>query len=283
MVGRVDFRRAKYGRELLVDAGWVSSWPAFEQDGRPHRLEFHDLLLVTRGRGVLDIDGVRHRVEPGVIVATLPGQVRRWHRGGVDGACVFFTEDFVSRAFADPRFLEQFVCFRHDRPSPAFRPGRPGVADYLRHFHVMRREIARLPRDVSHKLRAVLYDLLVGLDRAYRRRMPRMPPAPDRLIARFREDVEAGFRSHLKVAEYARQLGLTPGHLTVRCRAGLGRSASRVIRDRLVLEARRQLLYTDTPVASIAEALGFADPSYFTRFFTRETGRSPSAFRRHVE
>jgi AraC-like DNA-binding protein len=278
MVGRVTFQRAKYGRELLVDAGWVSSWPGFEEDGRPHRLEFHDLMLVTRGRGRLSIDGIVHRLVPGALVATRPGQVRQWHTGGIEGACVFFTEDFVTRVFADPRFLEQFGYFRIDRRSPVFRPGRAGVAEYLRRFRVMRREITRLPDDISHKLCAVLFDLLVSLGRAHHRRAPRQA-APDHLVDRFRDQIDAHFRSHLTVADYARALGLTPGHLNARCRARLGRSAGHLIRDRVVLEARRCLLYTDARVAAVAEDLGFADPSYFTRFFTRETGLSPSAFR----
>ena len=45
------------------------------------------------------------------------------------------------------------------------------------------------------------------------------------------------------------------------------------------MEAKRQLHYTSSPVSEIAYALGFEDPAYFTRFFSRLTGESPRAFR----
>ena len=107
---QVGFARQKYGRELLVDAAFVRQMPTFITDRSPHSLTFFDILLITRGRGAILLDGERHRIEPGVVVLCMPGQVREWRlRGELDGACVFFTESFVTETFADPRFLEQFV------------------------------------------------------------------------------------------------------------------------------------------------------------------------------
>ena len=57
-----------------------------------------------------------------------------------------------------------------------------------------------------------------------------------------------------------------------------GRGAKGLIADRLLLEARRRLLYSDESVGRIAGALGFRDPSYFSRFFRAKTGRSPRQF-----
>lgn len=275
----VDFVREKYGRELLIDAGWVSSWPWFEQEGRPHALAFHDLLLVTAGSGVLRLDTETLTVKPGVVVVTRPGQIRQWTVGGVEGACIFFADEFVSRVFSDPRFLETFAYFRQDRPVGAFRLGAAGVSAYLRRFRLMQREIRQLRADTSHKLRAALYDVLVQLDRSYQRQTGAPNPLPDAFLSRFLALIERRFRTDHRVSSYARSLGVTPGHLTVRCRQTLGRSAGQVIRDRIVLEATRQLTYGDQPVARVGAQLGFEDPSYFTRFLTRETGRSPSAFR----
>jgi AraC family transcriptional activator of pobA len=46
-----------------------------------------------------------------------------------------------------------------------------------------------------------------------------------------------------------------------------------------LLEAKRSLLYTGMSVGLIAEACGFPDPAYFSRFFTQRTGESPTAYR----
>jgi AraC family transcriptional activator of pobA len=82
------------------------------------------------------------------------------------------------------------------------------------------------------------------------------------------------------VKDYAAMLSVTPTHLSRRVKAVSGRTAGDVIFDRIMLEAKRQLVFTDKPVAEIAYGLDFSSPSYFTRFFTRQAGETPKAFRR---
>jgi AraC family transcriptional activator of pobA len=92
--------------------------------------------------------------------------------------------------------------------------------------------------------------------------------------------VERDFSRRHRVADYAAELGVSPGHLNVLCRSGLRRTAGAVIRLRLTLEAKRLLAFGDLTAAQIAERLGFDDPAYFSRFFRRETGMPPTLFRR---
>lgn len=96
---------------------------------------------------------------------------------------------------------------------------------------------------------------------------------------RFRDLVERRFREHAPVAAYAADLGITPTHLNRVCRGLLGKSALEIVHDRVLLEARRQLIYTSMSVKEVSNVLGFSDPGYFTRFFTRNAKLSPSAFR----
>jgi AraC family transcriptional activator of pobA len=83
-------------------------------------------------------------------------------------------------------------------------------------------------------------------------------------------------------SRYAATLGISAPHLNSICKRYGGRSALQIIHDRLMLAARRGLAYTDVSVACIARNLGFADPAYFTRFFRRAEGVTPSAFRRQT-
>lgn len=103
------------------------------------------------------------------------------------------------------------------------------------------------------------------------------------LFHRFENLVEEHYRDHWRIADYADALGITPTHLGRLVRRQIGFSASKVIEDRLVREARGNLAYTSASVSEIAYALGFSDPAYFTRVFTRATGWSPSAFRAQLE
>jgi AraC family transcriptional activator of pobA len=109
-------------------------------------------------------------------------------------------------------------------------------------------------------------------------------PAIDRQdldrLRRFRLLIEAHYLKHWPVARYARQLAVSESSLNRLCQDLTGGTAFDVVQQRVLLEARRRLMYVPDSVAMIAEALGFKDPAYFCRFFRRHAGLSPSAFRR---
>ena len=95
----------------------------------------------------------------------------------------------------------------------------------------------------------------------------------------FSKLVEKHYREHLAIADYASQLGVTPVHLNAVCQRLVGQSTLSIVHQRLLLEAKRNLVYTSLNVSQIADLLGFSEPAYFTRFFKRLTGSAPNAFR----
>ncbi|WP_298929513.1 helix-turn-helix domain-containing protein [uncultured Ramlibacter sp.] len=104
----------------------------------------------------------------------------------------------------------------------------------------------------------------------------------DTLVQRLRALVETHYREHRPLAFYADALRVTPDHLSRTCRSVTGRSALELVHERLMLEARRLLVYTPMKVADIAASLGYEDPAYFRKFFARAVGKSASAYREAV-
>jgi AraC family transcriptional activator of pobA len=96
----------------------------------------------------------------------------------------------------------------------------------------------------------------------------------------YRHLIESHYLKHWPVERYARHLALSETSLNRLCRRLAGRTAFDMIQQRLVLEARRRLVYAASPVSSIAGELGFKDPAYFSRFFRRHLGVGPNDFRR---
>ena len=134
--------------------------------------------------------------------------------------------------------------------------------------------------DSIHLLRAILYEVLVTLNRWYAAEHGTGPDTQaSPLVFRFLKLLENDLRREHQVAHYADHLGITPGHLSHLTRSHLGLSAGALIRSRLLAEARRLLLYSDLPAREVGYELGFEDPSYFSRFFKRGTGRAPSTYR----
>lgn len=106
------------------------------------------------------------------------------------------------------------------------------------------------------------------------------PGARDALVQRFRARAEQHFHEHRGLPFYARALGVTPDHLSRNCRNATRQSALQLLHERLMLEARRLLAYTPMSVLEVSAALGYQDPTYFSKFFTRAAGYSPSQYRK---
>jgi AraC family transcriptional activator of pobA len=102
------------------------------------------------------------------------------------------------------------------------------------------------------------------------------------LVTRFRDAIEANFRSGWDVARYAKMLRISPTRLRAACLDVTGKPPTRLVHDRLLLEAKRSLTYTNMTIAETAYDLGFTDPAYFSRFFSERVGESPAAFRRRT-
>jgi AraC family transcriptional activator of pobA len=101
----------------------------------------------------------------------------------------------------------------------------------------------------------------------------------DRRLGIFRHMVETHLTEHRPLAFYAQSMGVTVRTLTRLTRRALGHSPQVLINRRLALEAQRMLRYTGASASSVAAELGFADPSYFSRFYLRMTGHRPQAER----
>jgi AraC family transcriptional regulator, transcriptional activator of pobA len=280
-IRRIEFARHKYGPELLVDVDWIRSLRGFVLTDEPHRLAFHDILLVTAGEGELWLDDDRIAVEPGTIIFTSPGQVRRWQARAVEGLCLFFAGEFLEAWFADPLFLNRLAFFGAAQPAPALRIDPDEARRLTERLEDMRSEIRHIRNDSADLLRAQLYEILVRLNRLYTRSHRGDPDTRGNpLIFRFRRLVDEQIRRQHRLSWYARMLHVTPGHLNVLAHQRLGCPAGRYLRTRLVVEAKRLLISGNLTMAQVARTLGFRDPSYFNRFFRREVGETPDRFRR---
>ncbi|MBY6263931.1 helix-turn-helix domain-containing protein [Azospirillum sp. 412522] len=262
---------------------------------RPHR---HDglshALLVTGGGGVLTVDGVEAAFRaPALIV--VPAQVVHGFRfdPGTDGHVLTMSEGFLAGVLAAAPEVEL-------REAPALpmawdlEAGSDEAAALERGFADIRREFRAHHIGRASAISAQVLLLLVATARlaADRRREGgreggregRGVSSDLRLLARLRPMIDEEFSRHWPVERYAAALGVTAGRLNAVCRRVTGLSTLQLVHARLMLEARRSLIYTSHGMAEIGYALGFEDPAYFSRFFAKREGRSPQAFRRaHAE
>jgi AraC family transcriptional activator of pobA len=94
-----------------------------------------------------------------------------------------------------------------------------------------------------------------------------------------RKLVEEHFHEQRQLAFYADKLAMTVDRLNDHVRRATGVTAGHLIRQRVLTEAKRQLVFTNMPIHEIAYELAFSDPSHFARFFRKQTGTTPHEFR----
>jgi len=105
-----------------------------------------------------------------------------------------------------------------------------------------------------------------------------LAPADER-VEELRRLVDEHFRKERLINFYARKLAMTADRLNDHVKRATGVTAGHLIRQRVLTEAKRQLVFTNQPIHEIAYDLAFSDPSHFTRFFRKQTGTTPQAFR----
>lgn len=242
----------------------------------PHRhARLHQVLLVARGGGQVTLEGQRHRLRPMSLVNVPTGQVHGFSfRPDTDGWVVTFVSEFLDQVLVPSEGLARVLA-------------RPGV---LRGTPRMRKiaidiftEFGGRHYARAHVLRA-LSAMLLGLvarSLAAEQGTALRAPGAD-LVRRFEALLDTHFLEHWPVTRYAGELKVTPTHLTRVVRETYGCPATHMIRDRMVREARRHLVYTNLSISQIAYALRYDDPAYFTRTFTQATGQSPRDFRKHI-
>lgn len=268
-----------FGQQIWTrtQADLVASLPAGTAPGGPvgptWRTEGHLLVLVSTGHGSYEVDFQHHPARPGTLLWARPGQaVRFGAEPGLDGFVVGWPRGFLPDLPAVPWTPEDPfgpVCWQ--------LAGEDGdaVLDEITQLGVDCDR--RLPADLlRHQLTVVILRLtqVPAVDAGG----PRTGPEAD-TYRRFRLQLETDFHRCRRVTSYAAQLGCSVRTLTRACLAATGRTAKQVIDDRVVLEARRMLAGTTMPVATIAEQLGFDEPTHFGRLFHRATGLPPGTFR----
>jgi len=103
----------------------------------------------------------------------------------------------------------------------------------------------------------------------------------DATVAQLRTLVDEYFRREHQLGYYAEKLGMTVDRLNDHVKRATGVTAGHLIRQRLLTEAKRSLVFTTQPIQDIAQELAFSDPSHFARFFRKHTGTTPHEFRDH--
>ncbi|GAA4458171.1 AraC family transcriptional regulator [Rurimicrobium arvi] len=203
---------------------------------------------------------------------------------GEAGVLLCYNRDFYCIQIHDAEVACDGLLFNNLNGMPLTEipnPMQPRIRALLRD---MEQEFAQTDTVGEEMLRTYLKQLIIHATRMWKdQRLPATLVAAQPELEFFRQFsmlVEKHFREKHSVSEYAPLLNLAAKTLSNKLRRLNLPQPNEVIKDRIMLEAKRLLIYTPMSAKEIAYDLGYDDPAYFNRLFVRKTGNTPTAFRK---
>jgi AraC-like DNA-binding protein len=246
----------------------------------PHRHNFYHFVLFTQGEGNYSIDFETYEVEPWQIYFMSPGQIHTWSfQGNMDGYVVNFDKDLFKTMLLHPDYFEGFSFLSSASLNGVFVVEKESRAIVLS-------VLKRLQQNVQDNtfVQASLLYLFHILEQQQRVSSNSLGANSysHTLLRNYLHLIELNYKSLRLPKDYAALLYITPNHLNALSKEQLGISAGELIRNRIILEAKRLLAIKDYSIAEIAYELSFADNSYFTKFFKKIEGVTPEEFRKNT-
>lgn len=263
----------------FVHVGHVTEWRRRRTEPHAHPV-YGQIIFVLRGRGVINLEGSSVPFEgPCALLLPLDCVHGLEYEHDVDRWVVTIDEVYLRQMNAELR--EFSTLWSAPRLIPLADSTTTGIELY--------RLIGNLKQEaeshaVGHVLgtKALLTTLLLLLVREAQLGQSHADVETRndfRIVDRFRKLIDQRYRENLSLQDYASMMAVSLVQLRAACASAAGQSPTKMIHARIVTEAKRNLIFNDRSVEQIAFDLGFADAAYFTRFFRREVGQTPSQFR----
>ena len=253
---------------------------ALSSRSQRRRSDHFHIIWVEHGHGLCEVDFVPQTLSPGRIFVIAPGQAYTWGDTRIQGRAFLFDPALLDRETYD-RLMFGSGLFIPAAPRPVIdlTPRSPG--DLVALASLVEGEFNSEPMDWA----AIKPLLCAFASLVARASLSSHALSGHRQAARVSRLLKLIERHHIIERSpdfYAEAFGLSAKRINQITRQFLGRTVTQLVHDRIVLEAKRNLGVTDRDVQAVGHSLGFDDPSYFTRFFRRETGQTPIEFRSSV-
>lgn len=242
---------------------------------KPHKHDFFILNLFDQAHGVHTIDSIDYPIGNHQVHVLFPGQIHKWDiKAGTIGYQLMVERSFLEQ-FA-PYFRFSFTNYQNH---PVIHLRGTAFQLLLYEFDAIKEELIK-ENSLVHliRARAAVIAAIVSKEAEPVFREFKVYQSNPRL-ANFNMLIDEFFRKEKFVKFYAQRLHMSANYLNSLCKKNLKISATQLIHQRLSLEAKRMLQSTDLSIKEIAFELGFTDHAYFSNFFKKQTGASPSAFR----
>ncbi|OSY88967.1 transcriptional regulator [Tenacibaculum holothuriorum] len=251
---------------------------------KPKQIENYKIFWIKEGTGTYHIDFESYSFNGNVLFFLSPGQVFSVDSEKIKEAYqLSFNRDFYCIQTHDSEISCNGVLFNNVYETPLVAPSEKDVKKLSFIIDCLVEEFQLNEAAQYEMLQSYLKQFIIHSVRIKKEHSFVKEDSETKLFKDFSLLVEQNFKQLHSVTDYANRLGVSPKSLTKHFQKIGSQTPSDFIKNRIITEAKRQLLYSNENVKHIAFELGFNDPAYFSRFFTKATGKSPKKFQQEKE
>lgn len=243
-----------------------------------HRHDFFFILALQKGMGSHDIDFIPYEVSDNSVFFLRPGQV---HQLELKVGCIGYLMEFNTE-FYHPTEKQAILRLRKASNKNFCIPDTvrfEKLFDLLKYIFEEYIEKEEGYLDIIKANLDIFFIELVRQSTDPKSHSTNGSAYTQERLEEFLELLETHITTHKQVSQYTELMNLSHYQLNEITKVTVGKTASQLINERIILEAKRYLLATSNQIKDIADHLGYEDVSYFIRFFRKQSGYSPESFR----
>jgi len=249
-----------------------------EVSGKAHRLNFYQILVVTKGRGVHEVDFQSVAYSENTVIPVAMGQVQRFeYNPELEGYAIVFTPDFLVKENLDYSYLYDFTIFLH-AISPISGIANQAIYTFIDAMIYEQQQSSTF--NTGEYQRNLLKNFLIQIERNKRERTDIVCSDSLELFLRFRKLLEKNVNYNVRVADLCEQLNISPKQLSSTLKLYNNSTPKQFIDERILLEIKRLLVYSTLSIKEIAYEIGFEDPTNFTKYFKARMHLLPTDYRK---
>lgn len=252
------------------------------------RTDYIVICIVTAGSITFSVNLKEYTLEKDGLILAPPNALKQMICASEDATCsvVSFTADFINK-MAVPNLTPQIFEYFSSKFSPYWNLNQEAADLVKRQLRDLTERVANVKKHpfgmelLYTVFQTFLYEI-GGLSKIYAEPVSAYFSRKENLVMEFTLLVQRDFRHQRSVSQYAEQLNITPKYLTETIKEQTGKNAGEIIDNQVMLEARFLLGNPALSIGEVANALHFADQSFFGKFFKRHEGLSPKNYRNNL-
>jgi len=249
----------------------------------PHRHDYYTIIFFEKGEGTHIVDFTEYQIEDNTIYFIFPGQMHQViPTSEPKGWTMKFTDEFLIANSISDKLINGIYLFNEFGQSPPLSINEVQMSVYLNIISQIDYFSESLESYTQEAIGALMKLFFIQSNNhcsLQKDDNPQLMETTNQLLHLFKQLLNKHYTSMHMVSDYASKLNVTADYLNKTVKSITGKSAKDHIQSKIIIEAKRSLLFSEISSKELAYELGFEESAHFNNFFKKITAQTPSEFR----